>query len=764
MPDPQSEHQSAQIITSRVATSQPRFIGYPQTPAGAPNVVMVVLDDVGFAQLGCFGATIRTPHIDRLASQGLRYNRFHVTSVCSSTRAALHTGRNHHAVGMGVTEEAALGFPGYTGRIPRSAAMVARVLRDAGYNTMSVGKWHLTPQTEYSAAGPFQRWPLGMGFERFYGFLGAETSQWAPELVRDNTQVEAPRTPEEGYHLTEDLVDEAIRMVQDQQQAEARKPFFLHLAPGAAHAPHQVTEEWVTPYAGEFDDGWEAWRERVYARQVAEGVVPAGTVLTPRPSWVPEWSGLPEDQRRLFARYMEVFAGFMTHTDHHLGRLFTYLEERGIAEDTIIMVLSDNGASAEGGVTGTMNEAAGWLGQTEPVEEAIARADEIGSHDAYNHYPFGWAWAGNTPLRLWKRHAWLGGVRTPLVVRWGARIADPGEVREQFCHAVDIFSTVLDAAGIPVPPSIDGVTQQPVDGASLLPSFDDAAAAEHRPLQYFEMMGSRAIYLDGWKAVTDHVANQFRERDVIPGSFDFDTDRWSLFRLSDDFSESQDVAAQHPEVVKRLEELWWAEAGRNQVLPLFEFPESMAHLHPGEFAQPHHTTYTPGGGPVPTTQMPSLVGGFELTAEVDVASGDEGIIAAIGDRHGGWACYLLEGRPVATFAMLDDTVRLVSEDVLSPGRHLVSLRYTPGLDASVSLHVDDAECDRAPFGHLMFLPNLSTSGTGLLIGRDRGLAVCDDYRPPFVFTGDLHRVDLRSGRPAARPDDATLLRSALASD
>ena len=372
---------------------------------------------------------------------------------------------------MGITQEAALGFPGYTGRIPKSAAKLARILRDTGYNTIAVGKWHLAPQDEYSAAGPFDRWPLGQGFERYYGFLGAETSQWAPELVRDNTHIDPPYTPEEGYHLTEDLADQAIRMIQDQQQAESRKPFFCYLATGAAHAPHQVTEEWVEPYVGQFDDGWEAWRQRAYDRQVAEGIVPADTVLTERPPWVPDWETLPADERRLFARYMEVFAGFVTHTDHHLGRLFDYLEERGIAEDTIVMVLSDNGASAEGGPTGTLNEAAGWLGLGEDVEEAIARIDEIGGHDAYNHYPYGWAWAGNAPLRLWKRYAWLGGVRTPLVVRWGDRLADRGGVRPQFCHAVDLYATVLDAAGIAPPGTVDGVTQQPVDGASLLPSF-----------------------------------------------------------------------------------------------------------------------------------------------------------------------------------------------------------------------------------------------------------------------------------------------------
>jgi arylsulfatase len=748
-----------------VTDHEPRFVEYAVAPPGAPNVVMVVLDDVGFAQLGCFGATIATPHIDRLADRGLRYQRFHVTSVCSSTRAALHTGRNHHAVGMGVTEEAALGFPGYTGRIPASAAMLARLLRDGGYNTMAVGKWHMTPKTDYSAAGPFTQWPLGVGFERFYGFLGAETSQWAPELVRDNTHVDPPRTPEEGYHLTEDLVDTAIRMIQDQQQAEARKPFFLHLATGAAHAPHQVPEEWVTPYAGAFDDGWEAWRENVFARQVAAGVVPPDTVLTPRPPWVPEWSGLPAEQRRLFARYMEVYAGFVTHTDHHLGRLFTALEERGIADDTIVMVLSDNGASAEGGVSGTLNEAAGWLGHQEDVAASYERIDEIGGHDAYNHYPFGWAWAGNTPLRLWKRYAWLGGVRTPLVVAWGAKVTDPGAVRGQFCHAVDLFSTVLDAAGIAVPEVVDGVRQQPVDGLTLLPSILDGAAPEHRHLQYFEMMGSRGIYADGWKAVTDYVPNQFGERETLTGSFDFATDRWSLFRLADDFSEAVDLADDHPDVVARLEALWWSEAERNQVLPLFEFPGSMAHMHPGAYPPPAAASYTPGGGPVQESQLPPTLGGFELTADVVVPDGGaEGVIAAIGDAHGGWGCYLLEGRLVAAFAMLDGLVRVACEEPVPPGEHRLSVQYVPGREPVARALVDGVEGGSVALPGLFFFPNLSTAATGLLVGRDRGIALCHDYRPPFAFTGELRRVTITSGRPSARPDDTTRLRSALASD
>jgi arylsulfatase len=749
-----------QRVTSRVASSEPAFVGYPRPPAGAPNVVMVVLDDVGFAQLGCFGGGIDTPNIDRLAAGGLRYNRFHVTSVCSSTRACLLTGRNHHAVGMGLTQESVLGFPGYTGRIPRSAATLARTLRDNGYNTIAVGKWHLTAKGEYSAAGPFERWPLGLGFERYYGFLGAETSQWAPELVRDNSHVEVPRSPEEGYHLTEDLVDEALRVLQDQRQATAgAKPFFLYFAPGAAHAPHQVTEEWIAPYRGRFDDGWEAWRERAYARQIAEGVIPPGTTLTPRPSWVPEWTSLSEDERRLYARYMEVFAAFVTHTDHHLGRLFDALDD-----DTLVLLLSDNGASAEGGVTGTINEAAAWLGAGETVEEALEQIDEIGGHRAFNHYPFGWAWAGNAPLRLWKRYAWLGGVRTPLIVRWGDRLAGQGSVRDQFCHAVDVYATVLDAAGIDQPDVVDGVPQQPVDGRSMLPTFGDAGAAAPRNLQYFEMMGSRGIYLDGWKAVTDHVANQFDERAHLEGSFDFATDRWSLFDLSNDFSEAHDLADQEPERLRQMEETWWGEAGRNQVLPLYEFPASLAHMHPAELPPPNRATYAPGGGPIIESQLPVTMGGFELTAHVEVVDGTEGIVTALGDRHGGWALYLLDGRPTATFALLGSTVRVASDAPVRPGAHTVGLRYEAGRDPKVRLAIDGIDVAEAALPGLVFFPNLSTAGAGMLVGRDRGLPVSDDYRPPFAFTGTLHRVELASGAPKARPDDATATKVALAAD
>jgi arylsulfatase A-like enzyme len=387
-------------IARRMSESAARFVPYSRPPAGAPNVVIIVWDDIGFAQLGCFGSAVATPNMDRLAAAGLRYNRFHVTSICSSTRAALLSGRNHHAVGMGMTMETPLGFPGYTGRIPKSAALLPRLLRDSGYSTMAVGKWHLCPRGEYSASGPMDRWPLGQGFERYYGFLSAETSQWDPPLVRDNSFAEPPRSPREGYHLSEDLADQAIRMVLDQRQATPDKPFFCYLALGAAHAPHQVPPEWIAPYAGAFDQGWEAERAATFARQLATGIVPEGTSLTGRPEWVPDWAGLPADQRRLFARYMEVFAGFVSHADAQAGRFLDFLAERGDLENTLVLVLSDNGASAEGSPTGTVNEPHAWLGRAEDVTESLRHLDDLGGHRAFNHYPWGWAWAGNTPLQL----------------------------------------------------------------------------------------------------------------------------------------------------------------------------------------------------------------------------------------------------------------------------------------------------------------------------------------------------------------------------
>ncbi|HEX6393357.1 MAG TPA: arylsulfatase [Acidimicrobiales bacterium] len=752
----------------RMSETQPSFVPYPRPPSGAPNVLMIVLDDIGFAQLGCFGSPILTPHVDRLASEGLRYNRFHVTSICSSTRAALLTGRNHHAVGVGMTMETPLGYPGYTGRIPASAATLARVLRDNGYSTIAVGKWHLCPRGEYSASGPMTRWPLGMGFERYYGFLGAETNQWAPELCRDNTLVDPPRAPDDGYHLSEDLVDEAIRMILDQRQATPAKPFFCYLAFGAAHAPHQVPPQWSDSYRGLFDGGWEAVRFDIFERQKREGVVPSDTRLTARPPWIPDWGQLAAEERRLFSRYMEVFAGFVTHADAQIGRLLASLRDIETLDQTLVMVLSDNGASAEGSQTGTLNEPAAWLGQPETVAEALGRIEEIGGHRAFNHYPFGWAWAGNTPLQLWKRYAWLGGVRTPLIVRWPDRVTEPGGVRPQFCHAIDLYPTVLEAAGLEAPEHVDGVVQQRIDGASIGETFSDPAAPDPRTTQYFEMHGSRGIYHRGWKATTDYVSPMFNERAHIEGSHDFDDDHWALFNLDEDFAEAIDLSAEHPAKVEELKDIWWAEAGRNQVLPLYEGPQSLSAVHPSEFLQPQEAVYRPGTGPVYEGVMPSLVGGFSVVATVELDPGEivDGVLCAFGDLNEGWALYLLEGKPLTTMVSFGHTTRLASDAVVPVGLRTISVEFraaTPG-EHNLSLLVDGEPVASGHHPGPAVFPAVSTAGGGMLVGRDRGLPVSDDYRPPFPFRGRLHEVRVRSGRSGTRRDPQEAIRTATAAD
>jgi arylsulfatase A-like enzyme len=735
----------------RMSGATPAFVGYRRPPAGAPNVLVVVLDDVGFGQLGCFGSPVATPHIDRLAAEGLRYNRFHVTSICSATRAALLTGRNHHAVAVGMTMETPLGFPGYTGRIPASAALLPRVLRDAGYNTFAVGKWHLVPRGEYSAAGPTTRWPLGqhMGFERFYGFLGAETNQWAPELWRDNTAIDAPRTPEAGYHLTEDLADQAVAMLRDQRHAAPAKPWLLYFAPGAAHAPHHVAPEWSDAYRGRFDAGWEALRDEVFTRQLDLGVIPGRTRLTDRPDWIPRWADLDGDRRRLYARYMEVFAGFLTHTDAQIGRLLAHLEATGVLDDTLVLLLSDNGASAEGTAHGTLNESAVWLGPGGDAAAELARIDEIGGPKAFNHYPWGWAWAGNTPLQLWKRYSWLGGVRTPLIVRWPGGTAGAGEVRPQFCHAVDVAPTILDAVGVAAPAVVDGVTQQPVDGSSLLATFTDAGAPSPRGTQYFEMHGSRAIYHEGWKATTDYVSPLFSERDHLTGSADFDTDRWCLFDLERDFAEADDLAGVEPERAAAMERLWWEEARRNQVLPLFEGPSSLVALHRGEYPPPEKAVYEPGAGPVYEGALPPMFGGFTVIAEME--DGRDGVVCALGDRHDGFALYLIDGRPAATIVSGGVTTRVAAGESVGAGVRQLGMACGRG---RVVLTVDGAEVAAAGHTGLLMFPAVGTAAGGLLVGRDRGLAVGDDYTPPFPFSGTLRRITFTSGRPAAGPEAA----------
>jgi len=744
--------------------------------------VAIVLDDTGFGHLGCFGSDIATPHMDGLAAGGLRYNRYHVTALCSPTRAAFFTGRNHHRVGMGFLPDIPLAFPGYTGRMPASAAPLPRLLRDAGYNTMAVGKWHLTPRFQRSVAGPFDSWPLGLGFEQYYGFLQGDANHWAPNLVQDNHYVDPPAGPGEGYHLSEDLAYRAMRGVLDQQQAAPGKPFFLYLAFGAMHAPHHVTPEWVEPYRGRFDQGWDAWREQLFERQRALGVVPEGTVLTPRPDWVDAWDALPADHRRMHARQQEVFAGFLTHTDAQIGRLLTFLREIGQLDNTLVLLFSDNGASAEGGRSGSVNEHRFTARVRESMDDNLAAYDDWGGPTTYNHYSWAWAWAGNTPFRLWKRYTWLGGTRTPLVVHWPAGIAEAsrGQVRHQFAHVVDLMPTVLDAVGVELPDVVDGVTQLPLDGASLRATFDHAGAADPRDTQYFELLGSRSIVHRGWKATTDHISiGVIDEEEAATGSRRFDDDHWALFDLRTDFSESTDVAAAHPDVARQLEDRWLAEAGRNQVLPIDDtLLNRIGALIPPAWPPGTDRVFLPGGSPVSDESIPMLWGGFQMTADVDVPATDPaGVLAALGDWNGGYALFVADGRLVFTFCRAGDVLELVGDRPVPAGRQSLgvhcAVRQGPGdgrgltgrpedMSGTLTLQHGDITVGTVDFAGMLPVA-VQHGGAGLRLGVDVGLPVSTRYAPPYPWNGTLRQLRVQTpGGPV--PTTQEEIRAALHHD
>ncbi|HTU38732.1 MAG TPA: arylsulfatase, partial [Acidimicrobiales bacterium] len=723
-----------QQIGFTAAQSSPRFPREAKPPVGAPNVVAVVLDDTGFGHLGAFGSDIATPHLDALAGGGARFNRFHVTSLCSPTRASFFTGRNHHAVGMGFLADIPLAFPGYDARLPKSAATLPRLLRDAGYSTLAVGKWHLTPRWQRSAAGPFDTWPLGLGFERYYGFLQGDTNHWAPNLVCDNHYVDPPRRPEEGYHLSEDLADQAVRMVLDQQHGAPGKPFFLYFALGAMHAPHHVAPAWVDPYRGAFDKGWDTWRDELFARQVADGVVPAGTELTPRPEWVRAWADLSEEERRMHAREQEVFAGFLTHTDAQIGRLLSSLESLGLMDNTLVLVFSDNGASAEGGQHGSANEHRFSSHLRESMADNLAHYDDWGGFTTYNHYSWAWAWAGNTPHKLWKRYTWLGGTRTPLIVNWAGHVAQPGTVRHQFAHVIDLMPTIMAGVGLEIPETVDGVAQQRVDGVSLLDVLENPDAAEQHTTQYFEMIGSRSVYHQGWKATTNHISSGvLDEEELAVGSRDFGEDRWELFDLDADFSEARDLAAQEPERVTQLRALWDTEAARNNVLPVSDgLVDRFGSFIPPIWPAGASRTFRPGGGAVTDESVPLLWGGFRMTAGIETGPlPTDGVVLALGDWFGGYALYVTDGLVHFTFARAADALELVAGEPLLAGRHRVGVFYALGEGEDpgrMVLLIDDVEADAIDVEG--FLPMaLQHGGAGLRLGYDTGFPVSARYTP-----------------------------------
>ncbi|KRF10491.1 arylsulfatase [Nocardioides sp. Soil796] len=729
-----------------------------------PNVVTIVLDDTGFAQLGCFGSDISTPNIDALAADGLRYNRFHVTALCSPTRASLLTGRNHHRVGMGFLTDIPSPDPGYTCAVPPSAGTLPSVLKQAGYSTFAVGKWHLTPRWEVNPAGPYDRWPLGLGFERFYGFLSAETSQRTPTLVRDNSYVPQPRTPDEGYHLMEDLTDEAIGFIRDQQQNTPDRPFFLYYATSAMHAPIQAPEEWVRRYEGAFDQGWDVWRDAIVARQKEIGVVPEDAEPTPRPPWVRPWDELSEEERRVTARSMEIFAAYLSYTDAQIGRLLDHLRETGTLDNTIVMLISDNGTSAEGGPNGSFNYHGLHRDREANRELTFANVEDLGGDRSYMQYAWPWAWAGNTPFWLWKRFTALGGVRTPLVVHWPDGFGTPGELRDQFCHVADLMPTLLEAAGVPLPEQLNGVEQISLDGASILDSFLAPEVAAPRETQYFECAGSRSLYHRGWKIRTDHVGpTPLLERELIPGSHEYDEDHWALFHLDDDFAETTDLSAEHPELVREMVQMWWTEAGRNQVLPLNDgYTGRPQAERPATHRQPARMTYRPGPGSVSEFMYPVLHEGFAMAAHLD--GGDDprsGIIVAVGDWTQGLAWYLHDGHQVVSVNYAGFSQRAESSTPLSPGEQEVRLSYRLREGGGTfELHQSGTVVAELPVDGPLPV-RWQIGGPGLRIGFDAGFPVDETYAPPYAMeSGVLKHVEVASAFADARePDDADLART-----
>ncbi len=657
--------------------------------------------------------------------------------MCSATRSCLLTGRNHHANGMGRVIEVATGFPGYNARMPRENGLLSEMLLTAGYATFAIGKWHLTPDDECHMGASRARWPLGRGFERFYGFMNGETHQFAPALVHDNHMADPPQTIEEGYHLTEDLVDRAIGCVRDLRVADEQKPFFLYFCPGACHTPHQAPREWIDRYRGCFDDGWDVWRERTFARQQASGIVRAGTELSPRPEWVPAWSSLSPDDRRLYARYMEAFAGFLSHTDHHVGRLFDFLRATGDWDDTLVFVLSDNGASSEGGPSGSLNILHGWNATPPPPGFALSQLDEIGGPRWHNNYPWGWTVAGNTPFRRWKREVHEGGICDPLIVHWPRRLAGHGGVRHQYVHAIDLVPTVLEAAGVAPPAVLGGVPQSPLHGMSALAVLSDAAAPEYRATQYYEMFGCRALYHEGWKAVVSH---PFVQTDQS-----FDDDVWELYHVDVDPSECHDLAAAHPEKVAELVERWWVEAGRYDVLPLDNRPMS-AWVLDRPLSVPPRSRYTfyPGAAPLPEVVAPKLHNrAHAVTAWVTVGSVPvDGVLIGQGSGLGGWCVFMSEGRLRYAHNLGGVEVHEIGSDVVVPaGDHELAFRFRPtGLHRGEgTLLVDGSVVGEGPIPR--FTPaRFSLTGAGVTCGYSGGLPVAAGIIPPFRFTGVLHRA------------------------
>ena len=735
MTDKVSDRDAFQGVIGRtVQESQPWWPPSPMKP-GAPNVVVVVLDDTGFSHFGCYGSTIDTPNVDALAAGGLKFTGFHTTSLCSPTRACLLTGRNHHAVGMRSVSNFDTGYPNMRGAIPKTAATLPEILRENGYATFAAGKWHLAPMAECTAAGPFANWPLQRGFDRYYGFLQGETDQFHPELTYDNHHIDPPYTPEEGYHVSEDITDQAGGFIRDLTSLVPERPFFLYLAFGATHAPHQAPQAYLDKYKGRFDAGWDVERARWFDKQKALGVIPADTELSPRNPGVKAWDDLSTNEQKFAARLQEAFAAMLDHTDHQIGRLIEQLKSLGKWENTLFVVLSDNGASQEGGAAGVLDEMKWFNGIPENIDHAVERLDDIGGPNSHSNIPWGWAQVGNTPRRWYKQNTHGGGVRDPLVIHWPGKIEGAGETRTKFCHAIDVTPTILDALGLAAPDVVGGVPQTPLHGTSFAPTFQSSGAKVERGPQYFEMGGHRGLYMDGWKAVTRHTSG-----------VSFDDDTWELYNLAEDFSETNDLAAQEPERLKAMIDQWWREAEEHGVLPLDDrgalalFRSSM---RPGLPSSRRRFVYRPPITRVVADACPPVARSWRTIIELEhPPENGDGALVSRGTINSGYVIYISDGKLHFDYNAFHEHTHLTASKSLSPGRHSVELIVerdeAGGADLALSVDGEQVAAGKLP----RMLAMLSSIGMDL----GRSLApVCEGYAAPFIYAGKIDTVVFEVG-------------------
>jgi len=742
-----------------IRDSEPDWAPYaaPVAPADAPNVLYLVWDDTGIATWDCFGGLVEMPAMTRLAERGVRLSQFHTTALCSPTRASLLTGRNATTVGMATIEEFTDGFPNCNGRIPADTALLSEVLAERGYNTYCVGKWHLTPLEESNLAATKRHWPLSRGFERFYGFMGGETDQWYPELVYDNHPVPAPATPEEGYHLSKDLADKTIEFIRDAKVIAPDKPWFSYVCPGAGHAPHHVFKEWADKYAGKFDMGYEAYREIVLENQKRLGIVPPDTELSPvnpyldvmgpnGEAWpyqdtVRPWDTLNDEEKRLFSRMAEVFAGFLSYTDAQIGRILDYLEESGQLDNTIIVTISDNGASGEGGPNGSVNENKFFNGYIDTVEESMRFYDHLGGPDTYNHYPIGWAMAFNTPYKLFKRYAsHEGGIADTAIISWPKGIKAHGELRDNYVNVCDVTPTIYDLLGITPPDEVAGIAQKPLDGVSFKAALEDSSADTGKDTQFYTMLGTRGIWHEGWFANTVHAASP-------AGWSHFDDDRWELFHIESDRSQCHDLAAEQPEKLEELKKLWFAEAAKYNGLPLGDLNifETLGRFRPYLSVDRKTFTYYPGTAEVGIGAAVEIRGqSFSVLAEVTIdTTGAEGVLFKQGAGHGGHVLFIQDGRLHYVYNFMgEEEQRLSAPDPIPLGSHVFGVRYqlTGTVEGShtpigdVSLFVDgDAVATMS--GVRAHPGSFGLAGGGVAVGRNGGQPVSSSYKAPYDFTG-----------------------------